>query len=87
MATIEKKAWPRFFRDLRSGTKRFDIRLGNLRVKPGDTLLLCEWDPKTERYTGRELRRKVTYILRTKGQKFWPKKLVERYGFIILSLR
>lgn len=85
--TVEKKAWPQLFRAVKSGKKRFDYRLGNLRIAVDDTLVLREWDPKMGRYTGRKLRRRVTFVARTKAQKFWPKKLVERHGFIILSFR
>lgn len=87
MATIEKKAWPELFEAIRTRRKKHDYRLGTLRAKVGDVLLLREWDPRTKEYTGRKLRRTVTYVSRTRGQKFWPKKLVERHGFIILSLR
>ncbi len=87
MATIEKKAWPELFEAVRTRRKQYDFRLGDVRAKVGDTLVLREWDPKSKTYTGRRLRRRVTYVSRTKGQKFWPRKLVEKYGFILLSLR
>jgi hypothetical protein len=87
MATIEKKAWPAWFEAVRTRRKKYDFRLGDLRARVGDVLVLREWDPRTKAYTGRKLRRTITYVSRTRGQKFWPKKLVDRYGFILLSLR
>lgn len=87
MATVEKKSWPELFEAVRTRRKKHDYRLGTLRVKVGDVLLLREWSPKTKRYTGRTLHRTVTYVSRTRLQRFWSKQLVAKHGFTILSLR
>ena len=60
----ELKTWPTFFQDIISEKKTFEIRnRGRERdFQVGDVLLLKEWDPETEEYTGRETKRKVTYI-------------------------
>ena len=46
-----------------SGVKKFEVLLNDRDYKVGDTLLLQEWDPKANEYTGRNLSRIVTYIL------------------------
>ena len=84
---IEKKAWPEMFNAIKSGKKRFDVRLAEFRCKPSDTLVLREWNPKTKKYTGRVLRKKVSYVLRTKDLNFWSKKDISKYGLQILSLK
>lgn len=83
---IEKKIWPEYFAKVKSGEKKFELRLNDFNCNAGDILLLKEWNPKTKQYTGRELKKKVSYVLKTKNQKFWTKKQVEKFGFQILQL-
>jgi len=83
---IKKKSWPEMFEKVLDGTKKFDLRLADFECKAGDTLVLQEWDPKSKKYTGRELRKKVTYVLKTKEVKLWPQKEIKKYGFQLLSL-
>ncbi len=59
----ELKTWPRYFSDVLSGKKTFELRKDDRGFDVGDILHLREFDPKTG-YTGRECRRIVTYILR-----------------------
>lgn len=82
---IRKKTWPEFFEKVASGRKMFDLRLADFECTPGDTLILEEWDPQTQRYTGRRLEKTVTSVTRTKDQAFWPPEDVEKYGFQIIS--
>jgi ASC-1-like (ASCH) protein len=84
---IEKKTWPKFFKEIKSGKKNFEIRLADWKCHAGDTLILREWNPKTKKYTGRELKKKVTYVLKTKGLKFFSLKDIKKYGFQIISLK
>jgi NTP pyrophosphatase (non-canonical NTP hydrolase)/ribosomal protein S17 len=82
---IEKKVWPEFFQKILDGEKTFELRLADFECKPGDILVLQEWDPGTKEYTGRVLEKKVTYVLQTRNVKFWPKEEVERCGFQIIA--
>lgn len=84
---IEKKIWPQYFKKVKNGEKTFDLRLADFYCRPGDILILREWNPKTKKYTGRVLKKKVRYILKTKDIKFWPKKEIEKYGFQIISFK
>lgn len=84
---IEKKVWPEYFRKIKSGNKTFELRLADWKCKIGDVLVLKEWDPKTKEYTGREIEKKVIYVIKTKDQKFWNKEGVEKYGFQIISFK
>lgn len=61
---IQKKIRPRFFEDVLYHNKRFEIRKDEDSIMPYDTLILAEWDPETEDYTGRSLQCNVLYVFR-----------------------
>ncbi len=82
---IEKKAQTESFTRAKSGKGSFELRLADFRCKPGDVLVLREWDPKRREYTGRKVEKRVASVYRTKGQKFYTKKDVDRYGFQIIE--
>ncbi|MGC9310550.1 MAG: DUF3850 domain-containing protein [Candidatus Aenigmatarchaeota archaeon] len=84
---IEKKIWPEYFQKIVDGAKTYELRLADFECEPGDILVLKEWDPKTKQYTGRTLEKTVTYVGKTKGQTFWPKEDVEKYGFQIIAFK
>jgi ribosomal protein S17 len=88
MTRIEKKAWPELFQKILNGEKTFDVRLADFNCKKGDILILREWDPKTKKYTGRKIEKKVAFILKTKDcEKFWAKKEVKKYGFQVIGFK
>jgi len=70
-----------------AGTKTFELRLADFECNPGDTLVLREWDPDKKAYTGRSLEKEVTYVVKTKGQQFWPDEDVQKYGFQVIALK
>ncbi|WP_330896218.1 ASCH/PUA domain-containing protein [Brevibacillus brevis] len=59
----ELKTWPEYFEAVMYGTKKAEIRKNDRGYKVGDTLLLREWDPEEEEYTGRIVRRVITHVL------------------------
>lgn len=90
MKTIEKKIWPEYFEAVSKGAKNFEFRLADWNVEAGDILILKEWDPNTKIFTGRELSRKVSYVLKTKSAEdwgMWSKEEIEKYGFQVISFR
>src|SRR4051812_12689992 len=57
------KSWPHLFEATLSGIKTHELRRASDRdYRIGDTLRLQEFDPATERYTGREMIVRITYI-------------------------
>lgn len=87
---IEKKAWPDFFGKVASGDKNFDLRIADWDINVGDTLVLREWDPQTKDYTGRQVEREVTYLIKTKEAEklgMWPREDIEEYGFQVIGFR
>lgn len=84
---IEKKAWPEYFQKILDGTKTYDLRLDDFECKSGDILILKEWDPKIQKFTGRTIEKTVTFVGKTKKQNFWSKEDIEKYGFQIISFK
>lgn len=60
--THKLKTWPRFFADIKSGTKTFELRKYDRPFAVGDKLILQEYDPETQTYTGQEEIRWVTCL-------------------------
>ena len=59
---IEKKVLPEYYKGIRTHKKMFEIRKDEDDIKPGDILVLREWNG--EKYTGGRTRREVTAVLR-----------------------
>jgi ASC-1-like (ASCH) protein len=58
----ELKIFPKYFRDVKRGVKKFELRKNDRGYAIGDYVKLCEYDG--ESYTGEFLWVKITYILR-----------------------
>lgn len=85
---IEKKVWPEYFELIDQGKKNFELRLADFDCKEGDELLLKEWDPQKREYTGREMVKKVTCVLKMKDvPPFFTKEEIDQYGYQIISFR
>ena len=75
--THDLKCWPVYFQAIADRMKRFEIRERRDRnFAVGDVLLLREWDPATERYTGRTSKQLVTYLT----------DFEQKPGFVVMSL-
>lgn len=57
------KCWPEPFRAVCDGRKRFEIRKNDRDFRPGDRLVLEEWNPTTEKFTYDALEADVTYMV------------------------
>jgi ribosomal protein S17 len=84
---IEKKCWPEFFGKILNGEKTFELRLADFECQTGDILVLRERDPRTKNYTGRQVEKTVSFVLKTKDLSFWPKEVVDKYGYMVMGLR
>jgi len=62
MQIHELKLWPDFYRPLVAGKKTFELRYDDRGYAVGDVLHLREFEATTRHYTGRETRRKITWI-------------------------
>ncbi|MCC2544905.1 DUF3850 domain-containing protein [Hymenobacter sp. BT175] len=61
--THELKTWPACFAAVETGIKPFDVREDDRGFQRGDALLLREYEPDSEQYTGRTVVRWISYIL------------------------
>ena len=57
------KSWPEHFAPLLAGRKRAELRLNDRAFAEGDWLVLREYDPETERYSGRWAAATVTHVV------------------------
>ena len=66
MTTHELKTWPEPFTAVLAGRKLHEVRVNDRGFRVGDVLVLQEYDPlptgMARGFTGRELRRVVTYM-------------------------
>ena len=78
--THSLKTWPEYFWEVYLGRKNFEVRVNDRDYKVRDTVVLQEWDPKNQSYTGKYVTREITYIL--PGGAFGINE-----GTVILSLK
>lgn len=62
-ANHELKTWPKEFWNVVQGIKAFEWRRNDRDFKAGDRLLLREYDPERDVYSGQAIVVVVTYIL------------------------
>lgn len=82
---IRKKITPEFYKLVKSGTKKFELRLADFKIKKGDTLILVEYNAK-RRPTGREIKHKVKYVLKFKLNDFGQEKEIKKHGLYVIQI-
>ena len=87
MRRIEKKTVPDLFEKVLNGAKNFDLRIAEFECEVGDVLVLREWDPEMKEYTGRQLEKTVTFVMKTKDLKFWSQEDIDELGFVVMSFK
>ena len=73
----ELKIYPKYFEDVLSGKKKFEIREDDRRFCIGDVLILKEWD--NIKYSGREIKAKVSYLIDDKFVGIQP-------GYVVMGI-
>ncbi|MBU4246118.1 MAG: DUF3850 domain-containing protein [Nanoarchaeota archaeon] len=86
MAEIKKKIWSEFFDAIQRGEKKFELRLADFDLKAGDILVLEEFDPKTNKYTGRKITKKCMKVFKLDISKFYTPKQLETNGLYVIEL-
>jgi hypothetical protein len=79
----ELKTWEAYFNAVASGEKNFELRKNDRGFLVGHELLLREYSPDSKTYTGRTLRRKITFVLEGSEAGIFGLKP----GFCILALK
>ena len=85
MAIIRKKCWPEYFKLVKSGKKKFELRLADFKIKQGDTFVLEEYNPKTKKYTGRKLKKKVKYLLKFNLDSYGQRREINKKGLYVIQ--
>lgn len=79
----ELKTWEKYFQLMVSGEKTFELRKNDRGFVAGHELLLREYNPLAQTYTGQTLRQKITYVLEnSEAEEFGLKP-----GFCIMGLK
>lgn len=77
----ELKTWPIFFEQILIGTKTCEYRNDDRNFVVADTLVLQEYDPTENSYTGREIGAIVTHVVRTQDYIEFP------LGYCMMSIK
>jgi hypothetical protein len=86
MADHELKIWPEFFEMSLDLKKPFELRKDDRGFAVGDFLRLREWDPQTQEYSGREIHRRVTSLLRHRPDASCAATFGLQPGYVILGV-
>lgn len=86
MRRIEEKILPDNFDAIRDGGKNFNLSLEEYAADPGDIVVLREWDPEMEEYTGRRMEKEVGYVQRSDDLDYGREELANK-GFQIISFK
>jgi hypothetical protein len=74
------RSWPSQFKEARKGNKTAEFRLADRNYQAGDALVLHEWDPERQDYTGECFLFMITHVQR--GGEFGIPE-----GYAVLSIR
>jgi len=86
MVEIKKKIWPEYFQLIFNGTKKFEVRLADFDVNEGDVLVLEEYDPETDTYTGRKIKKKAKSIIKFNPTRMHRLEEIRKHGFYIIEM-
>jgi hypothetical protein len=73
------KTWPGYYADVIDGRKTFEIRRFDRDFRIGDVLVLQEFDPETQKFTGEMESFIITYML---SDPAWVKE-----DFVVLGIQ
>ena len=63
MKVHEVKTWPEYFDAQVEGDKGFEYRLNDRDYEVGDILYSCEFEPKTQIFSGLFIPYEITYVM------------------------
>ncbi len=83
---IKKKTWPQYFEKILSGEKNIELRLADFPLNKGDVLILEEYDPKTKKYSGRAIKKKVNNLVKFNPAEAHSMEDIKKYGFYEIEM-
>lgn len=81
------KSWSMFFTDILTGERTSDIRLNDRRYQVGDYMLLEEYDPVKQEYTGRTQKVQITYMQTNKSNPCAISREALHNDYVVLSIK
>jgi ASC-1-like (ASCH) protein len=84
---IYKKTWPKWFNKILRGEKNVEFRLADFKVKKGDILILEEYNPKTKKYTGRTIEKRIVGVHKINPFEFYSIKDLKKYGVYLIEMQ
>lgn len=76
------KIYPEYFKAVKWGYKKAEVRLNDRNFQVGDTLILQEYNPLNNSYTGDETEKEVTHILSGLSSDFGIKP-----NYVVMSIK
>lgn len=73
------------FEKVKSGEKKFEIRLGNKGIEEGNTLIIIQRD-EGGNPTNNIIRKKAGHVQLTKDLDYWDGDDIKKFGFEIIQL-
>jgi len=86
MNKIKKKIWPEYFEKIANGEKKIEVRLADFKLNKGDILVLEEYDPKTKKYTGRSISKKVKSLFAFNPAEAHSLEDIKKFGFFEIEM-
>jgi len=86
MTEIKKKSWPEEFQLILNGTKKVELRLADFNINQGDVLILEEYDPETNTYTGRRIKKTAKNIIKFNPTRMHHPEEIKKHGFYIIEM-
>lgn len=83
---IKKKVWPEYFQLILNGKKKIELRLADFNIDEGDVLVLEEYDPETNTYTGRRIKKVAKSIIKFNPTRMHRVEDIKKYGFYIIEI-
>ncbi len=85
-STFHKKCWPNLFEKMLAGKKTADLRLADFKLREGDTLVLEEYSPVSNEYTGRTLSLAVKNLTKVQPLDFHTTEEVLEHAHWLIEL-
>ena len=85
MAEVKKKSWPEYFQLIQNG-KKIEIRLADFDLKNGDVLVYEEYDPETNTYSRRKIKKKAKTVIKFNPTKMHRPEEIKKHGFYIIEM-
>jgi hypothetical protein len=80
------KSWPQYFRPIKEGKRTHELRRNDRNFEVGDFILLEEFDPVTQKYTGDRCKVEITSMTSTSQPCAMSSEALDP-AFCILSIR